>query len=69
MYQNVDIGVSKGAAEWLANSGKFYGVGLDTPSIDPGKTTDFMAHRILNGKQIYVLENVKLIEELPCRYF
>ncbi|XP_018568140.1 uncharacterized protein LOC108908558 [Anoplophora glabripennis] len=62
-------GVSKGAAEWLANSGKFYGVGLDTPSIDPGKSTDFMAHRILNGKQMYVLENVKLIDELPNREF
>ncbi|KAJ8963658.1 hypothetical protein NQ314_005449 [Rhamnusium bicolor] len=38
--------VSKLAAEWLVKSGKFYGVGLDTPSVDPGKSTDFIAHRI-----------------------
>ncbi|KAJ8923339.1 hypothetical protein NQ315_001897 [Exocentrus adspersus] len=62
-------GVSKGAAEWLANSGKFFGVGLDTPSVDPGNCKDFIAHRILNGKQMYVLENVKLIEKIPPKGF
>ncbi|KAJ8964867.1 hypothetical protein NQ317_006452, partial [Molorchus minor] len=62
-------GISKQAAEWIAKSGKFYGVGLDTPSVDPGSTADFMTHRIFGQYQIYGLENVKLVETLPVRGF
>ncbi|KAJ8941469.1 hypothetical protein NQ318_015948, partial [Aromia moschata] len=58
-------GISEHAAEWIVRSGKFYGVGVDTPSVDPGNSGNFMAHRIFAKYQLYGLENVKLTEELP----
>ncbi|XP_050296907.1 kynurenine formamidase-like isoform X2 [Anthonomus grandis grandis] len=58
-------GLSKEAAQWIANSKKIIGVGVDTPSIDPGNSTDYIAHRILAENSLYNLENVKLLTDLP----
>lgn len=58
-------GISGAAAEWIVKSGKFYGVGIDTASVDPGKSSDLQTHRILSANQLYNLENVKLVENLP----
>ncbi len=58
-------GISKEAAEYLANKRKIDGVGIDTASLDYGQSKDFIAHRILNGASIYGLENVANIESLP----
>lgn len=58
-------GISAAAAEWIVKTDKFYGVGLDTASVDPGFSTDYKAHRILSKHQLYNLENVKLVEDLP----
>lgn len=43
------------------------GVGLDTPSIDTGN--EIISHRILYAKNIYAMENVKMLESLPGKYF
>jgi kynurenine formamidase len=43
------------------------GVGIDTASIDPGRSTDFPAHRIFNGAGVYALENVASLERLPAQ--
>lgn len=59
------LGLSKEAAEWIVDSGKFYGVGVDTPSIDPGNTTDYFAHTHLSKHGLYNLENVKILNPLP----
>jgi kynurenine formamidase len=40
-------------------------VGLDTASLDHGPSTDFIAHRILNGANIPGLENVANLDQLP----
>lgn len=56
-------GLSEEAAHYLASK-KIKGVGLDTPSLDYGPSRDFMAHRILLGKNIYGLENVAYPDEL-----
>ncbi|XP_030757664.1 uncharacterized protein LOC115883440 [Sitophilus oryzae] len=61
-------GLSPEAATWIANSGKFYGVGIDTISIDPGRSTKFEAHRILAAHQIYILENVALTGDSVAPY-
>ena len=59
-------GLSKEAAGWLAGR-KVAGVGIDTASIDPGPSRDFMVHRILNGAGIYGLENVANLERVPAK--
>jgi kynurenine formamidase len=60
-------GLSQPVAELLAQQRKVDGVGIDTASIDPGPSKDFMAHRILNGANIYALENVANLEKLPSK--
>lgn len=59
-------GLSREAAEWLVRR-KISGVGIDTASIDPGSSKDFLAHRILNGAGIYALENVANLERVPAK--
>jgi len=60
-------GVSREAAEFLARQRKIDGIGIDTASIDHGPSKDFIAHRILNGANIYCLENVANLERLPAK--
>ena len=44
-------------------------MGLDTPSIDPGKNVIFEAHQTLLGAQIYGIENLKLEKDvLPGKW-
>lgn len=60
-------GLSAAAAEFLVAQRHVRGVGIDTASIDPGRSRDFPAHRILNGADLYVLENVAALDRLPPR--
>ncbi|KAB0802280.1 hypothetical protein PPYR_04466 [Photinus pyralis] len=57
--------LSPEAAQWIANTNKVVGVGLDTPSVDPGGTTTKMVHKTLAENQIYGLENVKIPKDYP----
>ena len=41
-------------------------VGLDSASLDHGPSTDFAAHRVLNGANIPGLENIANLETLPA---
>ena len=41
------------------------GVGLDTPSLDPGPSQDFKAHRTLLNANLYGIENIAHLEKLP----
>jgi kynurenine formamidase len=58
-------GFSKDAAEFLVKERKIDGVGIDTPSIDHGPSTNFIAHQVLNGANLYALENVANLDKLP----
>ena len=58
-------GFSKEAAEFLVKERTIDGVGIDTPSIDHGPSRDFIVHRILNGADLYGLENVANLDKLP----
>ncbi|HEV2765139.1 MAG TPA: cyclase family protein, partial [Pyrinomonadaceae bacterium] len=60
-------GISREAAEFLARRRKLDGVGIDTASLDYGQSKDFIAHRVLNGANVYGLENVANLERLPAR--
>lgn len=59
-------GISKEAAQYLVSK-KISGVGLDTASLDHGPSKEFWAHRVLLGAQIFGLENVDNLGELPAR--
>jgi kynurenine formamidase len=56
---------SKESAEFLVQQRKVKGVGIDTASIDPGTSKDFIAHQIFTGANVYGLENVAHLEEVP----
>lgn len=58
-------GIHPEAARWLAAERSVAAVGLDTPSIDHGPSTEFMAHRVLYEAGIPGFENVARLESLP----
>lgn len=60
-------GISREAAEFLARQRKLDGIGIDTASMDYGPSKDFIAHQVLNGANIYGLENVANLERLPAK--
>ncbi|XP_077517758.1 isatin hydrolase-like [Amblyomma americanum] len=53
------------AAEFLATQRSVFGVGLDTPSADAGSGS--AAHRALMRINIFVLENLVGLEQIPAR--
>jgi kynurenine formamidase len=59
-------GISRAAAEWLVTQRKIDGVGIDTASLDHGPSKDFIAHQILNGANIYGLENIANLDRVPA---
>jgi kynurenine formamidase len=58
-------GFSKEAAVFLVNERRVDGIGIDTPSIDYGASQDFIVHQVVNGANLYGLENVANLEKLP----
>lgn len=60
-------GIHPELAEWLVTHRKIKAVGLDTPSIDYGQSTDFMTHRILLAENIPAFENVAHLDKLPIQ--
>lgn len=59
-------GIGAEAAKALVARG-VRAVGIDTPSIDYGRSKDFQTHRILYAANIYGLENIANLEKLPPR--
>ncbi len=57
-------GVSAEAAAAIVERGVI-GVGIDTASIDPGNDVAFRAHRVLAAANIFNLENLRELGELP----
>ena len=45
-------------------SGKFQGVGIDTPSIDLADSRDFLNHRMLFAKDMLVVENLTGLKQI-----
>ena len=60
-------GISPQAAEWLVNNRVVKAVGLDTPSLDYGQSSDFKTHRILMDRNIIGFENLANLEQLPIK--
>lgn len=58
-------GISGSAAQWIVTNRNVYGVGVESLSLDHGPSKEFAAHVTLLDKNIYGLENVGNMEELP----
>ena len=58
-------GLAPEAAQWLVDHRRIAAIGLDTPSIDYGQSTDFRSHVILYSENIPGFENVADLDRLP----
>jgi kynurenine formamidase len=58
-------GLSAGAARWLVERRVVAAVGIDTASLDPGRSKTFDAHRILFARDVPGFENVTGLGALP----
>ena len=58
-------GFSIEAARWLYEERVIYALGIDTPSLDHGPSQDYPVHVYLLGRNIYFLENVNNLDQLP----
>lgn len=58
-------GLSPTAATWLVDNRNIASIGLDSPSIDYGQSTDFQSHVILLSENIAVFENLTNLDQLP----
>ncbi|XP_073979604.1 isatin hydrolase-like isoform X3 [Rhodnius prolixus] len=56
-------GLSKEVADYLAQTKKVYGVGVDTVAVDIG--SELIIHKTLLGNDIYILETLDLSTPLP----
>jgi kynurenine formamidase len=58
-------GLAVEAARWLVAERGIVAVGIDTPSIDHGQSTDFQSHVVLYSDNIAGFENVANLDQLP----
>lgn len=62
-------GLAPEAAQWLVDERNINAIGLDTPSIDYGQSTEFKSHVILLSKNIPAFENLTNLDQLPAKEF
>lgn len=55
------------AARLIVNERRAGAIGLDTPSIDYGPSTNFIVHQIAMGANVPGLENIANLDRLPAR--
>ena len=58
-------GIGPEAAQWLVDNRNIGAIGLDTPSIDYGQSSDFQSHVILYSDNIVGFENLTNLDRLP----
>lgn len=60
-------GYSAQSIQFLVSQRGIRGIGIDTASIDPGRSKEFPAHRVLSEANLYALENVAALDQLPAK--
>jgi kynurenine formamidase len=60
-------GFSKAAVEWLLDERGIAGIGVDTLSLDPGRSQTFDAHLTILGADRYGVENLNNLGRVPVR--
>ena len=58
-------GFSPESVEYLVSQRTITGIAIDTPSIDYGRSKDFLAHRTLFAADKLALENIAQLDKLP----
>ena len=58
-------GFSQGAVEWLVAERDIAGIGVDTLSLDPGRSQTFDAHVAVLGADRYGIENLANLDQVP----
>ena len=59
-------GISEELAQWLVDERGIVALGIDTPSIDYGQSSDFRAHVTLYRENISGFENITNLDLLPA---
>ncbi|TKB45979.1 cyclase family protein [Thalassotalea mangrovi] len=59
-------GIHPDAAKFLTHERKIKAVGLDTASLDYGKSKQFKTHRIFSAQNIPGMENLNNLDQLPA---
>lgn len=59
-------GISEDLAQWLVRERGIIALGIDTPSIDYGQSSDFRAHVVLYRENISGFENITNLGLLPA---
>jgi kynurenine formamidase len=59
-------GFGADAARILVDERNVAGLGVDSPSVDHGPSTDFQVHRIGAARNVYNLENLTALDRLPA---
>ena len=62
-------GLHAEAARWLVEERSVKAVGLDTASIDYGRSQRFETHAVLAARNVPVFENLANLDALPARGF
>lgn len=62
-------GFSETAARFLAHERKVAAVGLDTASLDYGRSKDFPAHQVFGSANVPGFENLRNLDSLPDKGF
>jgi kynurenine formamidase len=60
-------GFSAAAVEWLLEERDIAGIGVDTLSLDPGRSATFAAHVTLLAADRYGIENLANLDRVPAR--
>lgn len=60
-------GFSKAAVAWLVEERDIAGIGVDTLSLDPGRSQTFDAHFAVLGADRYGIENLANLDRVPAR--
>ena len=73
-YRNADAkgvmhfpGFSTDAVKFIVEGRQISGIGIDTLSVDPGASSDYPVHHYGAAHNIYNLENVGYLDEVPPR--
>ena len=67
-YFTKNPGLSKSAVDYLVSK-KINLAGIDSPSIDLGKTKSFTAHKVFSKNNILIVENLSNLEKIPTLEF
>ena len=59
-------GIGTDAAQWLVDNRNIGAIGIDTPSIDYGQSSDYRSHVILYSDNIVGFENLTNLDRLPA---